>query len=229
MTPTREIFWNISLGIAVYPVAVVAIAIMAFGFYVRITRWRSGRPSERPSHIRARLWRVLTYAIGQARILREGYAGAMHLLIFWGFVVLFIGTLLVMIHEDLRIRILQGNFYLGYKLALNLFGLGALIGTIMAAYRRYVVKSRRLDDDRTFAVALVLIFFVLVTGFLVQALRIAATDLIQHPDWAIWAVGGWAIALLVQGLGEPTLRTLHAALWWLHMLSAFGFMAYCGW
>ncbi len=230
MTPTREIYWNISWGLAVYPIAIISIAIMALGIYARVNRWRAGRPSEKPSEISLRIWRTLVNALGQARILREGYAGVMHLLIFWGFVVLFIGTLLVMVHEDFHIRVLQGNFYLGYKLALNIFGLGAIVGILMAAFRRYVIKARRLDSDRAFAIAIAFIFVILVTGFLVEGFRIAATELTQHPDWAPWSLGGYGVALIVRGIGEPTLLTLHAATWWFHMITAFTFIAFCiGW
>ena len=230
MIPTREIYWNISWGFMVYAFAVISIAIMALGMYSNVKRWRAGRPSEKPSKISTRIWNTLVYAVGQTRILRQGYAGVMHLLIFWGFVVLFIGTLLVMVHEDFHIRILQGNFYLGYKLALNLFGLGAIVGIIMAAFRRYAIKAKRLDSDRAFAIAITFIFVILVTGFLVEGLRIAATELTQHPGWAPWSLGGYGVALLVRGMGEPTLRTLHTTVWWFHMITAFTFIAYCiGW
>ena len=230
MIPTREIYWNISWGILVYPFAIIAFAIMALGLYSRVNRWRVGRPSESPSEISARLWKVLVYAIGQTRILREAYAGTMHLLIFWGFVVLFIGTLLVMVHEDFRVRILEGNFYLVYSLALDVFGLAAIVGILMAAFRRYVVQARRLDHDRAFAVAIALIFVILVTGFLIEGFRIAATELKQHSDWAAWSPVGLGVALLVQGIGEPALLSLHGATWWFHMFVAFAFIAYCvGW
>jgi len=230
MVPTREIYWNISWGILVYPVAIIALAIMVSGLYSRANRWRAGRSSEKPSQISTRLWKTLVYAIGQARILREAYAGTMHLLIFWGFLVLFIGTLLVMLHEDFRVHILQGNFYLFYSLILDVFGLAAIVGVLMAAFRRYVVKTKRLDNDRAFAVAIAFILVILVTGFLIEGFRIAATELQQHPDWAMWSPVGLGVALMVRGIGSPVLLTLHSVTWWFHMFVAFAFMAYCiGW
>lgn len=228
--PTREIYWNITWGWVVYPLAIVAIALMALGLYARIKRWGTGKPPEKLSDTPVRLWKTVIHALGQARILREPYAGVMHLLIFWGFAILFIGTLLVMVHEDFRVRILQGNFYLAYKLVLNVFGLAAIIGILMAAARRYLVRAARLESNRAFDIALAFIFVILVTGFLVQGFRIAATELDQHPDWAPWSVGGWLVALPFRGLDGQTLRTLHAITWSTHMVLAFSFIAYCvGW
>ena len=58
---------------------------------------------------------------------RTWYGGIMHMFIFWGFVTLLIGTIIVMIEDDITVPIFKfsfytGDFYLGYKLAMNLAG-----------------------------------------------------------------------------------------------------------
>ena len=59
----------------------------------------------------------------------------MHLFIFWGFVVLFIGTIIVLLEADIArpyfgFSFFQGTFYVVYKLVINLFGLLFLIGLL---------------------------------------------------------------------------------------------------
>ena len=51
----------------------------------------------------------------------------MHLFIFWGWMVLFAGTLIIMIHADV-IYFLEGRIYLAYSAILDLFGIIAAIG-----------------------------------------------------------------------------------------------------
>ena len=81
----------------------------------------------------------------------------MHLFIFWGWVVLFIGTLIIAVHADV-VYFLEGRVYLAYSAILDVFGIVALIGLSMALLRRYVLKPPRLrlgslwdDDDAALA------------------------------------------------------------------------------
>src|SRR5690606_18187243 len=83
------------------------------------------------------------YGIGQGRMPNDLYAFVMHLCIFWGWMVLFIGTLIIMAHADF-VYFLEGNVYLAYSAILDVFGIIAAIGIIMALARRYVMKPPRL-------------------------------------------------------------------------------------
>ena len=55
------------------------------------------------------------YGLGQARVVRSPFAGTMHLLLYAGFVTLFIGTLMIAVQEDLRVHFLYGDFYLSTR------------------------------------------------------------------------------------------------------------------
>ena len=152
----------------------------------------------------------------------------MHLFIFWGFVVLFIGTLIVLLEADIvrpyfGISFYQGTFYVVYKIVINLFGLLFLIGLLMAVYRRYgqhLPKFRRsLSDD---AIVLGILLFLGVTGFLLQALRLAAT---QDPAAPIHWVS-YPIALALGGVDPAVLTGAHAVTWWSHMLANTALLVY---
>jgi hypothetical protein len=103
--------------------------------------WKIGKPS--PLNFKNRLWERIGYFISNGifhkSILREGYPGTMHLFIFWGFLLLAIGTALVAIQDDLlrplfKVNILQGGFYLLISVILDAAGLIAIIGIIMAIW-----------------------------------------------------------------------------------------------
>lgn len=224
VTPTREIYWNVGSIWPMYVLLIPTLLIFAYGLYRRYRLWRLGRPEERFDAVRERLKGLFVHGFGQARLLRSRYAGIFHALFFSGFVILFIGTVVVLIHEDLGLRIMQGNFYLYFQsLTLDLFGLLAIFGILMAAYRRVVVKPSRLNTTWQDAVILGSILLILLGGFMVEGLRIIVT---QDP-WAQWSpvglVIGSAFGVL---LPASTLAPLHGFLWWFHLILVFALIAW---
>jgi nitrate reductase gamma subunit len=145
--PTREILWNVDTlaRIAVYVMLALPVGVLAFGLARCIRMWRLGSPEDRFHRLGTRLWGALTRSIFHGRIVRRRnlYRGLMHLGIFWGFVILLIGTIIVMIEDDITRPILgisfyRGDFYLIYKLAMNCAGLLLIAGVAMAYYRRWI-------------------------------------------------------------------------------------------
>jgi len=237
MEPAREVFWNIQLGVIIDVLAAVAVGIFIYAFYRRVRLWRIGQPDDRLHPLGRRIWALFKYKIlhlllhgkffgvSRGRHFRELYPGIIHFLIFAGFVVLFIGTVLVAASHYLY-EFLQGGVYLGLSLALDIFGLLLIIGVILALYRRYVQKPDRLDNRMEDLIALLLLLVIAVSGFVIEGFRIAATELKTNPDWAAWSPGGYLLALGFSGLGQSTLLLWHKIAWWLHSLLTIGAIIY---
>ncbi len=69
------------------------VLVSAFGFFGwnlrRLIRYvQLGREENRFNDIGKRIRNVLKIAFGQTKLLREPFAGVLHFLIFWGFVIL---------------------------------------------------------------------------------------------------------------------------------------------
>ncbi|HET6477554.1 MAG TPA: (Fe-S)-binding protein, partial [Dehalococcoidales bacterium] len=237
MEPTREVFWNIQLGVIIDVLAVVAVGIFIYAFYRRLRLWRMGRPDDRFRRLGSRARAFLNYMVihlllhgkffGVTRGLhfREFFPGVIHFLIFTGCVVLFIGTVLVAASHYVY-EFFEGGVYLGLSLVLDIFGLLLIIGVIMAMYRRYLQKPDRLDNRAEDLLALLLLLVLAVSGFIVEGLRIAATELKTNPDWAVWSPGGYLLALGFRGMGQSTLLLWHQIVWWLHSVLAIGAIIY---
>ena len=140
--PFRDTFWNVPgwAQIALYVGGAVAIAIFAYGMWQRVSLWRRGLPEDRWDHIPERIGRVLTHALGQVRTLSQAYPGVMHAIMFWGFLALFMGTVLATLDWDVTLplfgyKLLKGPFYLFYETVLDLFGLFFVIGLGMAVWQ----------------------------------------------------------------------------------------------
>ena len=177
------------------------------------------------------------HVVAQVVIWRSPTAGLSHFSIFWGFIVLFIGTCIVAVEEYGSALLgdgplfFYGSFYLVVSLALEIFGLLFLGGLILALIRRradprFKPLSRPIDS------AILWLFLVIgASGFIVEGCRIAAAN--GGPgvnDFEAWSFVGWGIARLLGGLDEGLVRGLHLGLWMLHMVLSMAFIAaipYC--
>jgi Fe-S oxidoreductase/nitrate reductase gamma subunit len=228
--PFRDTFWNVPAWaqIALYVGALLALAVFAYGMVLRVRLWRAGGPETRTDRLGERVALVAKHALGQVRTLSQAYPGIMHAVMFWGFLALFMGTVLATIDYDitlplLRFKLLKGTFYLAYETVLDLFGLFFVIGLGMAVYRRFVVRPHRVDPTARFAWVLTLLFVINLTGFVMEACRLA----VAQPAWAPWSPVGYALgqAMLAVGMGEGALRATHLGVWLFHAVLALGFIA----
>ncbi len=245
MTASREIFWNISYGEITYVLAAIAIALLAYSVYRYYRRWRTGLPANRFNRLGRRVWEFIIAAVidglvhrkffgiddgvkpGSARcwLPRELFAGSAHFLIFIGCIALVINAFLDFISHYF-FHFLHGDVYLGVSVVVDCFGILVIVGVILAIVRRYVVKPDRLDNRGDDLVALLLILVVVVSGFIVEGLRIAATELRVNPEWAPWSPGGYVLALGFRSFSQSALLAWHAGMWWFHMLLSLGAIVY---
>jgi Fe-S oxidoreductase/nitrate reductase gamma subunit len=231
----REVFWNAQhFEPILFTLTAVALAIFAYGLYRRWKLWKAmGKEEIRWDKLPARIKSLFVNGFLQVKTWKDAYPGIMHGLIFFGFFVLLFGAIFdageFHITEPLfNWSFLRGNFYLGFSFLLDLFGLLVLIGVLLALFRRYVTKPERLgykgvpDNKADDAVALLLIGGIIVTGFIIEALRIYVTK----PPWEIWSFVGWYLARTFTGLDLETAKILHKVSWWTHTFIALGFIAY---
>jgi nitrate reductase gamma subunit len=229
----REIFWNVgqSARWITYALMVITFIVLIYAIKKRYVMWRIGKST--PFSFKERLGERIGYFVSKGifhrSILKAGerYPGYMHIFIFWGFLLLAIGTALVALEDDVlhplwNVRFLHGNFYLLFSLVLDAAGLAAIIGIVMAAIRRYITKPERLDNKSDDALALAWIFVVLVTGFLVEATRIAY----DRPSFEQVSFVGYFLSSLFLNVSKEGVKAAHASLWYGHMLLSFGLIAY---
>src|SRR5262249_2838785 len=144
-TPTREVFWNVSHGWGIYPLFAISLGLAGYGLFQRWQSWRQGLPVDRFDRPQERLRVLLQHAFGQQRTLREQYARIFHAFIFFGFIILTIATTVVMIQHDFGVPLMRGWFYLIFQsLIVDLFGALALLGVVIALWRRWRLKPKKL-------------------------------------------------------------------------------------
>lgn len=215
---TREVQWEVTAAMVavMYASMGVALLVFAYGGWRLVRTWRLGRDGEPLDRVGARLRRTAV-AIAQATVLRERAPGIMHALVFYGWWVLFAATVVVFLHHDLGLGVMQGDFYVVFQsLLVDLFGAAVLVGVAMALYRRYVARPARLEQGKR-ADLLVLgsLLLIVVTGFVLEGMRIEATD----DPWASWSPIGELVGRgLAAAAGDATLAGTHRGVWLAHML-----------
>jgi Fe-S oxidoreductase/nitrate reductase gamma subunit len=245
---TRDVFWDFEPALEVlwYVLAGISVLVFAYGVARPLAKYRVGRGgyvpprSELPGRIRDALRILLSHASIKRR---DPYVGWAHRGIFYGFLVLFIGTVILAINTDFTEpvfgwRFFEGDFYLGYSIVLDVLGLALLAGLVLMMVRRGISRPPKLDYDRpdregetperrmyrvgdwTFVgILLVLV----LSGYVLEGARIA----MDQPGYDEFSPAGWLAAQGFDaiGAGDSALRAVRHALWWSHGLLALAFVA----
>lgn len=224
---TRELWWNIdhNIGkIVFYVMAAISVAIFIYGFAQKLGAIFAGKKEkeDRNTNIKDRILTVLTFGLLQKKIKEKKSGGIAHLLVFLGFIILWLVTDIIAVQEHVfkTIHFFQGTFYKWVSFAAEIGGLLLLLGVISFAARRYIVKSKNLDNTQNDWIQLLFLALFVVTGFMLEAFRMAGTNQIED-----FAPIGAALARLVSYMTVEDLQNSHQVLWWFHSVLTFVFIA----
>jgi Fe-S oxidoreductase/nitrate reductase gamma subunit len=225
----RPVFGGIDtpIKVAFYASVATMLLVVAWLTSLRVRNYERGRPDDRRTtkknvHKRARDFRA---GVWMQTLLRDPAAGIMHSFLYFGFVVLFIVTVVSEIDHQMpeSLKFLHGNTYLAYSFGAEIAGIAFLIGVGWAAVRRYIQRPYRIriktkPED---AFILIILFTIGLTGFLVEAARIAAEKM---PNFEKWSFVGYSMAKVVDSWDLGTLNTTHQWLWGLHVVAFLAFL-----
>lgn len=219
----RQVFGNIpyALEVVFYVGTATFIWLMIYLYSRRATSWEQGRSELRVGHLKKRINRF-AQGVSMKTLMRDPRAGIMHAAIYYGFLILFLGTVTLEIDHLLppSLKFLHGNFYLGYSAVLDLAGLVYLGGLGLAIFGRYLFPTWRLRSKTKPEDALILAILVLVgvSGFAVEAARIANQG---RPAFEVWSFVGYPLSNLFVGTDTST---WHQVLWAGHIASFFALL-----
>jgi nitrate reductase gamma subunit len=231
---SREIFWNVptSLSTIFYIVSVIAVAIFFIGSWLRISIWLKGKDD--PQALVSRksalglVMMSLSYIFSRDCLLakrvmeRSKVRGVMLIFVYWGFIILFIGTLTVAIDHYPPLDILKGRFYLYFSLILDIAGGLLLIGLLFFILRRYIPSKDVIISGWDDAVILIFMLLIVITGFSVEGIRLAR---LNPPSMDFSPVGA-IFSVIFKALDQAALQSLYRIFWVFHALSALSFISY---
>lgn len=216
--PHRPAFLHIGQTWIFYVLAAVAVGLFIGGLVIYVMLWRRvGKDSEVNFSWMAAKETLLDTILGRRLFRADVAAGIMHIFIFWGFSVLFLGTVLLSVHHYVA-EFLRGSNYLVFSFAMELAGLILTAGLLWAGVRRYIQRIPRLETKGEDALVLVWLLVVVISGFLLEALRLAS----EQPPWRDWSFAG---NMLSNVFSASTASTLYPFVWWGHAVVSLGLIA----
>ncbi|MCY0851410.1 MAG: (Fe-S)-binding protein [Thermoplasma acidophilum] len=214
--PELIILYSISFPVAIFDIYMWYRSYSKKGINYRVM-W---------SYLRSNFPRMVkqffSYAIFQRKIVKNRYAGIMHLFIFYGFVILFIATALIALSHDILkpligVGILYGAFYLIFEVFTQIGGIILIIGLIMALIRRLTnfVPMHTTSEDY---ILLSGILVLALEGFFLGALKIA----LFRESFDVYRFVEWYLSYIFPyGSFSPAGIAVYRDLWMAHVITAF--------
>ena len=203
-----------------------AFSFTIFRLYKYLNLTQSGFKIDR---IRERIKITFQVAFGQTKILRRPVIGLMHALVFWGFLVITIGTLEMIIDGLIgseRVLSQTGGFYKFVTASGDIFAALIIISCIIFLLRRHVFHIKRFSGiemtrkselDASLALTMILLLMVSLVG-----LNISYVSL--NPDSY---KGSFPVSELLIGFtadySNGGLVILQEVSWWTHILLVYIF------
>ncbi|HYA98796.1 MAG TPA: (Fe-S)-binding protein, partial [Ktedonobacteraceae bacterium] len=204
-------------------IAVTGITLFAIRAGELITLLVKARREDRTDHIEDRIGQFFLVVLGQSQVLRDPIPGIAHFFTFWGFIVIMLGLLNLMLQAfGLTLPILGDSH--AFAVLLDLFIIFVAIALCVFAFRRAVIRPKQLSSflhgPWDGMIILGLIFLILITIVLVETFAYAASG------GAAWSLFGMWFGPYVSGLGTATNLILYRIFWFAHMIVFFSFLVY---
>ncbi len=206
------------------------ITLIAFGFLIyNLSRFskilKLAQPDNRFDRFWKRLGNLFKVAIFQSKILREPVAGFAHVAIFWGFLVLLFSASEAVFqgfYQKFSWSFL-GFFYTLITFSTDIFCVFVILGVIVALFRRFVIKVKRLQGDKKElldALVVLLSILFIVTSLLLEN---SAKAIIEPEEPFRFAP---ISAFLSSIYTQSNAQTFYNIFWWMHILLIYAFMNY---
>lgn len=213
---------------AVQQIIFLLILLATVGFFsFTMTRVFSvllaAKKVKRTDRVPERIWLTIKVAFGQGKILRKPGAGLLHALVWWGFLVLAIGTI-EMILDGLsgaeRILGFLGGFYDFITASGELFAVIILFACLAFLVRRYIIKPKRFTapemkpSSRLDATIILIMIMILMVSLLLMN--------VGYISNAGHIKGSFPVSYLIQdwfaGLTQTQFAALEEVNWWIHIV-----------
>lgn len=212
----------------------LAITLGMFGFttwrYVKL--FKLTQPAFRVRNFGKRFGLMMKVAIGQTKMFRRPVMGLLHALVFWGFLVILIGSI-EMVIDGLagteRSLAIFGWFYDFIMASGDIFGLIIVVAIAVFLIRRVFLNVKRFEGiemkrishiDANVALTIIMLLMISLLGL--NATYVAKQTLASAEVEGVFPVGimlaGW-----FKGMSSSTILVYHDIFWWSHILLIFVF------
>jgi Fe-S oxidoreductase/nitrate reductase gamma subunit len=227
MNPAFARYGDIPGLVILYGLFIVVLGFFVYRAYRLYGFLRLGGKEDRFDHLGKRTILFFIWVLGEwctlRSVSRKDRAGIGHFIMFWTFILFFIhyGYLFTWgAWHDSRLFNLANPFSVIFLSVLDFLALLSIVAVVWALIRRYIRKPERLETNLEPAMILILVFLLMVTHLVGEALNV---NLLRETSGSVIRV---AFAHAFDGLSQSALTTSYIIIWWVHLLIFLGFMVY---
>jgi Fe-S oxidoreductase len=203
-----------------------AIYLFVHLVYSRYLFVKLGKKAEFEPNLKVRINAVLVNGFGQRKLFKDKKSGLMHLVLFYGFFIIQIGLIELIIKGFISgYEFPFGNAHKYFSLMQEWTTFLMICAVVYAFYRRYIEKLKRLQLKRDRKAAFVLIALFALTLSILVTLGFERVMFGQAPDF-LYAPFSGVITVAFSDIGTTAGTVLFYIFWWVHMLSVFSFMVF---
>jgi Fe-S oxidoreductase/nitrate reductase gamma subunit len=176
-----------------------------------------------------RVWNTLRIAFAQSKMFKDGRAGWMHALIFWGFLILLFRALqffVIGIYPSLLYAsdFSYSSIWIGYSYVKDFVVLLVTLACCYALFRRLVTKPKRLNLSGEAILILVLILIIMISDMVYDGAnyRLSMTVLDGLSDSSFLGVALAKIGMI--NLSRDGLMVVLGTAYWTHIVSILIFI-----
>jgi Fe-S oxidoreductase len=206
------VFWGAAL-----------VFVLAMARHLRVFAAARAEGPSPLDNVPARLAGLIEYAFVQTKMFKDPRAAILHLGIFWGFVLLTVGTANVVTGGLVQAIIswpLDGLLWAAVLAMQNIVALIVIAAVLWAFERRFISRPARLTFNNDALLILGMIGTLVAAEFVAGLFEVA-----RYGDQPGAFIGN-ALAGPLRQLDAATLQAGFAIAWWLHMVIVAAFLVY---
>jgi Fe-S oxidoreductase len=212
--------------LAFFALAGYATYLFAQLVYSRYLFVKLGKKVDFDRSLKERINAVLVNGFGQRKLFKDKKSGLMHLVLFYGFFIIQIGLIEIIIKGFIKgYEFPFGSSHKYFSLFEEWTVFLMLCAMVYAFYRRYIEKLKRLQLRRDGKAAFVIIALITLTLSILLTLGFEKIMLGDNPDFFYSPFSG-VITAAFSGIGVTAGTEMFYVFWWLHLITVFSFMVF---
>lgn len=204
----------------------------SFYFYRLYRYLRLGKNENRLDHLAVRTRIFLEGVLGQKKMFKDFIPGIAHATVFWGFLLITIGTLELIISgifPSFNFSFLGTTVYAALLSIQDIFYFLVIIAILFFFYRRLILKPKRLEVLNLHSALDAYLILTLIGILMVTSFTLTGAKLVIHENpWDTWKPFAALSAHLYHSLGFSPSAVITSAevSWWVHFLTVLVFFCY---
>lgn len=214
----------------------LAATLGLFAYTVKklVSYFKLTKPFNRMDNIGERITQTLLVAFGQTKMFQRPFSGLLHAMVYWGFLVITIGTAEMIIDGALGVERslgFLGGFYDFVTLSGEIFAVIILVSCVIFLGRRYITKPKRFIApemkpssrmDATFILSMIMLLMLSLIGMNMGYVGLAKAGAVSQ------AVGAYpvsqALGFVTSGWTTDGVHLFHEINWWIHIGLVLAFL-----